>query len=89
MQRRLRAPTTSKSSLLDFVEQKKLGEGAYSHVFKVVRKVDNQVYAMKKVNIAKMNEKDRENAINEVRILASIAHPNIVTYREAFIDKPS
>jgi NIMA (never in mitosis gene a)-related kinase len=34
-----------------------------------------------------MNEKDRDNAINEVRILASIQHPNIVSYREAFVDK--
>ena len=36
-----------------------------------------------------MNAKDRENAINEVRILASITHPNIVSYREAFIDAAS
>jgi len=33
-----------------------------------------------------MDEKDRLNAINEVRILASIKHPNVVTYREAFVD---
>jgi NIMA (never in mitosis gene a)-related kinase len=34
-----------------------------------------------------MNEKDRLNAINEVRILASIKHPNVITYREAFVDQ--
>ena len=33
-----------------------------------------------------MNEKDKENAINEVRILASIRHPNVISYREAFFD---
>lgn len=27
--------------------------------------------------------------MNEVRILASIKHPNIISYREAFIDIPS
>ena len=29
---------------------------------------------------------DKENAINEVRILASIRHPNVITYHEAFYD---
>ena len=33
-----------------------------------------------------MSYKDKENAINEVRILASIEHPNVVQYKEAFID---
>lgn len=33
-----------------------------------------------------MKEKEKENALNEVRILASISHPNIVNYRDAFFD---
>lgn len=33
-----------------------------------------------------MREKEKENALNEVRILASITHPNIVNYRDAFFD---
>ena len=36
-----------------------------------------------------MNEKDRLNAINEVRILASIKHANVISYREAFFDQAS
>jgi serine/threonine protein kinase len=44
------------------------------------------LYALKKVKIHEMNEKDRDNAINEVRILASIQHPNVVSYRDAFVD---
>ena len=55
-------------------------------MFLVKRKIDGQMYAIKKVQIASMNEKDRLNAINEVRILASIKHPNVISYREAFID---
>lgn len=36
-----------------------------------------------------LGEKEKENAINEVRILASIKHPCVSSYKEAFIDEPS
>jgi len=34
-------------------------------------------------------EKEKQNALNEVRLLASINHPNIVTYKESFFDEHS
>jgi NIMA (never in mitosis gene a)-related kinase 1/4/5 len=37
----------------------------------------------------KLNEKEKENALNEVRILASIEHENIVGYKEAFFEEAS
>lgn len=37
----------------------------------------------------KLTEKEKENALNEVRILASIEHPNIVGYKEAFFEESS
>lgn len=36
-----------------------------------------------------LSEKEKENALNEVRILASIKNANVVCYKEAFIDEPS
>ena len=36
--------------------------------------------------MAKLSEKEKENALNEVRILASIRHPNIASYKEAFFE---
>ena len=65
------------------------GEGAYSSVYRVVRNSDGQEYALKKVKIMNLSEKERENALNEVRILASIDHENIVSYKEAFVDESS
>ncbi len=50
---------------------------------------DGQFYALKKVRMLKLSDKEKENALNEVRILASIKHPNIVAYKEAFIDDAS
>lgn len=36
-----------------------------------------------------MTAKEKENALNEVRILASIEHPNIIAYKEAFFEESS
>ena len=37
----------------------------------------------------KLNAKEKANSLNEVRILASITHPNVVAYKEAFFDESS
>ena len=66
-----------------------VGDGAYSSVYKVWRAEDNDVYALKKVKMLNLSDKEKENALNEVRILASIIHPNVISYKEAFIDEPS
>lgn len=56
-------------------------------MFKVLRKSDNQSYALKKVKMMKLSDKEKENALNEVRILASIRHPNVAGYKEAFFEQ--
>ena len=66
-----------------------IGDGAYSQVFKVRRLEDGEIYALKKVKLGKLSEKEKENAINEVRILASIKHKNVISYKEAFIEPNS
>jgi NIMA (never in mitosis gene a)-related kinase 1/4/5 len=44
---------------------------------------------MKKVKMSCLKEKEKENALNEVRILASINDPYIVGYKEVFLDENS
>lgn len=63
-----------------------IGEGSFSEVYQVFRKSDQAVYAMKKVKMQKLSSKEKENALNEVRILASINHPNVIGYKEAFFE---
>lgn len=41
---------------------------------------------MKKVKMQKLSRQEKQNALNEVRILASINHPNIIGYKEAFFE---
>ena len=67
----------------------KLGDGAYSVVYKVKRKEDSNIYALKKVNLKGITEKEKENALNEVRILASVKSPFVISYKEAFIEEES
>ena len=71
----------------DFQIISKLGEGAYSTVFKVRRNVDNIIYALKKVKLLNLSEKEKENSLNEVRILASVKSNFVVSYKEAFFDE--
>ena len=65
----------------------KLGEGSYSTVYKVRRKADLKMYALKKVKLKNLSEKEKQNALNEIRILASIKSDHIITYKEAFIEE--
>jgi len=44
---------------------------------------------MKEVNIKQLNHREREEAVNEIRLLASVEHPNIITYCEAFLERDS
>jgi NIMA (never in mitosis gene a)-related kinase len=65
----------------------KLGDGAYSVVYKVKRKQDNKIYALKKVKLKDLCDKEKQNALNEVRILASVKSNFVISYKEAFIDE--
>ena len=65
----------------------KLGDGSYSVVYKVRRKIDDKIYALKKVKLQNLSEKEKENSLNEVRILASVRSTFVISYKEAFIDE--
>lgn len=74
-------------SLKDFQILKKLGSGSFSEVFRCKRVSDGIEYAMKRVKLQKLSTKEKENALNEIRILASVNHVNVIGYKEAFFDE--
>ena len=74
-------------SIKDFVTLKKLGSGSFSEVFKVKRVSDQTEYAMKKVKLMALSTKEKENALNEIRILASVVHKNVIGYKESFFEE--
>ncbi|KAK9805347.1 hypothetical protein WJX73_004555 [Symbiochloris irregularis] len=67
-----------------FEVQKLLGTGSYGKVFLVKRRSDGKLYAMKEGNISKMSQAERADALNEIRLLASVKHTNVIRYYEAF-----
>ena len=77
-------PTTT---LNDFTIERVIGKGSFGSVFLVKRKLDEKLYALKSVFLDKLNKKEQENSVNEVRLLASVSHPNVISYKESFFDE--
>lgn len=74
------------SSILLFKDQdphyQLIGKGGFGRVFKVFHHLDNQCYAIKQIRVA---EDNLENALKEIRILASVSHPHIIRYFHSWI----
>lgn len=47
--------------------------------------MDNKIYAIKKVNISALKDKEKTNALNEITLLSGIKHPNVVEYKDSFL----
>ena len=77
------------TSLDDFRIEKVIGKGSFGFVYLVTRQKDNKIYALKSVILDKLSEKQQQSSVNEVRILASVNHPNVIGYKEAFWDEQS
>ena len=76
----------TQTTLNDFDIIKTIGKGSFSIVYLVKRKLDSKVYALKSVFIEKLPKNQQDNSVNEVRILASVHHQNVISYKEAFWD---
>ena len=64
-----------------------IGQGMYGQVFLARHKEENKNYAIKRINFKDIDEKDRKNIENEVLLLKELKHPNIVSYKDSFLDK--
>ena len=62
-----KASSSARSTMRDFQTLQRLGKGAFGEVFLVKRKDDREVYALKKVGIARMSNREIGDALNEIR----------------------
>ena len=58
-----------------------MGRGAFSTVYKIKSKLDNNIYCLKKINIKKTPDRN-----NEINILSKLNHPNLVQYISSCCD---
>ena len=74
-------------SLNDYEILKQIGTGAFSTVSLVKSKKDNLIYALKRVELTKMMPNEKDNSLNEIRLLASVNHINVISYKESFYEE--
>jgi len=61
-----------------------LGQGSFSKV-KLVRRIsDGKIMALKQVFMDKLGMNEKNAALNEVRLLASIKSPYVISYEGSF-----
>ena len=70
----------------NYVIIKNIGSGNYGQVYLATNIIEKKDYAIKKINFNKISSKERENIENEVKLLEELQHPNIIYYKESFID---
>jgi len=67
-----------------YVKQKRIGEGSFGTAYLVRSKETGAHYVMKRINFSRMTEKEKDEAMREVEVLAKMQHPYIVAYKESF-----
>ena len=58
-------------------------------ILKVKKKNDDSLYLLKTFYLSLLDKKSKQRAINEIKIISSLKHPNIVEFKESFFDKSS
>jgi len=69
----------------DFIEEKRIGKGGFGSVFRAQNKLDQKMYAIKKIKF-KLGSSFSEKILREVKALAKLEHANIVRYHGAWIE---
>lgn len=73
----------------EFREISFIARGGFGEVYKAQHRLDGIEYAIKKVNIPADNIEIIQNQLTEVKALAKLNHPNIVSYNAAWIESSS
>ena len=66
---------------------KVIGKGAFGAAILVHARGDRRSqYVIKHVDVTRLDAKQRDEAKKEIKLLASFKHPNIVRYRDSFVE---
>lgn len=70
----------TENRLWDYRILEKIGQGEYGIVYKVRHKHTDEVFALKKINITNLTEKEKIQAFKEVKLLKKLDHKHIIRY---------
>ncbi|XP_067001568.2 eukaryotic translation initiation factor 2-alpha kinase 1 isoform X3 [Anabrus simplex] len=73
----------------DYVEVEYLAKGGFGEVYKARNKLDGEEYAIKKIWLCYRNRNYFIQSLREVKLLARLNHPNIVSYKAAWLEPMS
>ncbi|RSL53204.1 hypothetical protein CEP53_007847 [Fusarium sp. AF-6] len=87
---RLRRDSITRNPVLsryteDFVEEGRLGKGGFGEVVKARKKLDGQIYAIKK--ITQRSQASLTEILKEVRLLSQLSHPAVVRYYNTWVEE--
>ncbi|CAM1314269.1 Uncharacterised protein g6493 [Pycnogonum litorale] len=63
-----------------------VGKGAFGTAVLYRKKDDDSLVVLKEVNMHDLNAAERQLAMNEIKVLSMLDHPNIVSYFDSFED---
>lgn len=69
----------------DFIEEGRLGKGGFGEVVKARKKLDGQIYAIKKISSG--SQGGLTEVLKEVRLLSQLSHPAVVRYFNTWLEE--
>ena len=64
-----------------------LGEGSFGKAYLAQCDNDNNKYVIKQITLEGMTEEEKRETINEAVILKKLDHPNIIKFKEVFLQR--
>ncbi|XP_064645008.1 uncharacterized protein LOC135498610 isoform X1 [Lineus longissimus] len=71
-------------SMAGFEKIRTVGKGAYGAAVLYRKRDDDSLVILKEINMHDLNAAERQLALNEVKVLAVLDHPNIISYYDSF-----
>lgn len=72
-----------------FTKVRNIGKGNMGACALARNNEDGKYYVIKQVDLTRMNKKERQQSLNEARVLSSLRHPNIINYVDSFLARKS
>lgn len=64
-----------------------IGAGSFGKVHKAQSRATQKIYAIKEIDYAKMQEKERKLLVHECNTLKEMHHSHIVSYVDRYLEK--